>query len=212
MMFGKRFFAGFATVLLLSSSCFASEIKTIYIDIVGAGTFEVIYHRALSNATGVVIGGLVGAGIQSGIEAGLDTGKAQQLSPLIAGDTWKTRFLDTLNDKLQAEGYQAVWVNSSKEIGDGVVLKIYPAQYGFRLVDTTTNMVSAFVAFKASFWKGKPKSNQKSQKEEYYITDKNQHTFDDLLVEGSPANSELESTLEKAARRLANKIIYRMRE
>jgi len=211
-MFGKRFFAGFATVLLLSSSCFASEIKTIYIDIVGAGTFEVIYHRALSNATGVVIGGLVGAGIQSGIEAGLDTGKAQQLSPLIAGDTWKTRFLDTLNDKLQAEGYQAVWVNSSKEIGDGVVLKIYPAQYGFRLVDTTTNMVSAFVAFKASFWKGKPKNNQKSQKEEYYITDKNQHTFDDLLVEGSPANSELESTLEKAARRLANKIIYRMRE
>ncbi len=53
---------------------------------------------------------MIGAGIQSGVEASKDGDKFKELSPLIKKDTWKTQFLDTLNDKLEAEGFEAVWV------------------------------------------------------------------------------------------------------
>lgn len=202
--------SGIASILLYTASIYAADTKTIYIEIVGEGKFEVLYHRVLSNAVGAAIGGLIGAGIQSGIEAGKDEEKTKELGPLIAKDTWKNQFLDTLNDKLVAEGFMAVWVESSRDSGNGNVLKIYPEQYGFKLVDTSTRLVSAFVDFKASFSSGNMK--KEGEKEAYYITNKNQYTYENLLSDKSPVNSDLEAVLEKAANRLANKIIYSMKE
>ncbi len=186
--------------------------KTVYIDVVGEGNFEVVYHRALSNATGAAIAGVIGAGIQSGIEKGKDSEKEDQLRPLINRDSWKQQFLDTLNDKLVAEGYEAVWVEETRDIGKGIVLKIYPDKFGFKMVNTSSRLVSAFITFEASF-SGTSRNEQKAaQKEPYYITNRNQHPFDELLQEDSPVNAELEATLKKAAKRLANKLIYSMKE
>jgi hypothetical protein len=212
MLFIQNFITVIATTLLFSTSTYANETKTVYIEIVGEGKFDVIYHRAESNATGAVIAGLVGAGIQSGIEAGKDQKKTKELSPLIIKDTWKTRFLDTLNDKLESEGFEAVWVEDSKDIDNGLVLKIYPDQYGFKLVNTSTRLVSAFIDFKATFSGGSSKNTKGHEKETYYFTNKNQYPFDDLLKEDSPVNTDLEAVLEKAAKRLANKIIYSVKE
>ena len=200
-----------ATLLLSASFCDA-DTKTVYIDIVGEGKFEVIYHRALTNATGAVIAGIVGAGIQSGIEHSQDTEKKKELSPLISKDTWKSQFLDTLNAKLESKGFEAVWVENTKDINEGIVLKVYPDQYGFRMVNTTTRLVSAYTTFQASFAKGVANKDTRQEKEKFYITNKNQHTYESLLTEDSPANSELEAVLNKAAKRLANKIIYSMEE
>ncbi len=211
-MFTRHVMTAIAVTLLFSASTYATDIKTIYIDIVGEGEFEVIYSRATKTGTGAAFGGLIGAGIQSGVEANMDTKKTKELSPLIKKDTWKTQFLDTLNNKLEAEGFKAVWVEDKGDIGDGVVLKVYPESYGFKVVDTSTYLVSAFIAFKAQFSNGQLKKGQKSEKEGYYITNKNQHPFENLLKEDSPANSDLETVLNKAARRLANKIIYSMKE
>ena len=153
-MFIRNLMTGIAVMLLFSASTYATNTKTIYIDIVGKGEFEVIYSRATLSATGAVIGGLIGAGIQSGVEASMDAKKTKELSPLIKKDTWKTQFLDTLNNKLEEEGFKAVWVEDKGDIGDGLVLKIYPESYGFKVVDTSTYMVSAFIAFKAQFSSG----------------------------------------------------------
>ena len=211
-MLNKNILISFAAVLLLSTSTYAANIEIVYIDIIGEGQFEVIYHRALSNATGAAIGGLIGAGIQSGIESSKDTEKTNELRPLITKDTWKTQFLDTLNDKLESKGFEAVWVENTREVEGGIVLKIYPEQYGFRMVDTSSRMVSAFIAFKASFSSENTKSKNKPEKEAYYITNKNQHSYKDLRLKDTPINSELESVLKKAAKRLANKIIYSVKE
>jgi len=201
-----------ATSLLLSASAFAEETRTIYIDVAGQAEFEVIYHRALSNALGAAIGGVIGAGIQSGVEANKDADKANQLQPLIVQDTWRARFLDTLNDKLETEGFEAVWVDKAKDTGNAYLLRIYPESYGYRMVDTTTRLVSAYVAFKASFSGGRPMNADSGEKEAYYITGKNQYPFDELLGENSPVNSDLEAVLEKAANRLANKLVYSLKE
>lgn len=212
MLFIRNFITVIAATLVFAASTYANETKTIYIEIVGEGKFEVIYHRAKSNATGAVIGGLIGAGIQSGIEASKDQEKTKELNPLIKNDTWKIRFLDTLNDKLESEGFEAVWVEDSKDIDNGLVLKIYPDQYGFKLINTSTLLVSAFIDFKAGFSSRSSKNSKDNEKEAYYLTNKNQYPYDDLLKEDSPVNTDLEAVLEKAAKRLANKIIYSMKE
>ena len=211
-MLCKEFLSGLTATLLLSAPFCDADTKTVYIDIVGESKFEVIYHRALTNATGAVIAGIVGAGIQSGIEHGRDTEKEKELSPLISKDTWKSQFLDTLNAKLESKGFEAVWVENTKDINEGIVLKVYPDQYGFRMVNTTTRLVSAYTTFQASFANGVANKNTRQEKEKFYITNKNQHTYENLLTEDSPANSELEAVLNKAAKRLANKIIYSMEE
>jgi hypothetical protein len=211
-MLQKEVLTCMAAMLLLSISSYAADTKTVYIDIIGKGKFEVIYHRALTNATGAVIAGLIGLGIQSGIESDRDSRKKEELQPLINQDSWKTAFLDTLNDKLESSGFEAVWVENSKDINDGIVLNVYPDQYGFRMVDTSTRMISAYTTFEASFSSRTAKSNKKQKKEKFYITNKNQHPYSALLMEDSPVNSELEAVLNKAAKRLANKIIYSTKE
>ena len=212
MIFQKEILSCIAVMLLLATSTCAADTKTVYIDIIGEGEFEVVYHRALTNATGAVIAGLIGVGIQSGIESDRDLRKRDELQPLINKDSWKTKFLDTLNDKLESSGFDAVWVENFKDINDGIILSIYPDQYGFRMVDTSTQMVSAFTTFKASFSSGSTIKNRKQKKENFYITNRNQHSFHDLLAQDSPVNSELEAVLIKAAKRLANKIIYSTKE
>jgi hypothetical protein len=155
---------------------------------------------------------LIGAGIQSGVESGKDREKTDQLSPLINKGAWKVQFLDTLNDKLETEGFEAVWVEEDRKIGDGHVLKIYPENYGFKLVDSSTRAVSAFIDFKASLSSGSSKDPEEWEKEAFYLTNRNQYSFEQLLGENSPVNSDLEAVLEKAALRLANKIIYTLKD
>jgi hypothetical protein len=211
-MLKKEVLTCIAAMLLLSTSSYATDTKTVYIDIIGKGKFEVIYHRALTNATGAVIAGLIGVGIQSGIESDRDSRKREELKPLINQDSWKIEFLDTLNDKLESSGFEAVWVENSKDVNDGIVLNVYPDQYGFRMVDTSTRMISAYTTFEASFSSRTAKIKEKQEKEKFYITNKNQHPYDVLLMEESPVNSELKAVLNKAAKRLANKIIYSTKE
>ena len=212
MIVNKKILSCIAVMLLLATSICAADSKTVYIEIIGEGKFEVIYHRALTNATGAVIAGLIGVGIQSGIESERDSRKKEELQPLINKDSWKAKFLDTLNDKLESSGFDAVWVENFDDINDGIVLSIYPEQYGFRMVNTSTQMVSAFTTFKASFSSGLTRKDKRQKKESFYITNRKQHTYDALLVEDSPVNSELEAVLIKAAKRLANKIIYSVKE
>lgn len=211
-MFLRKTVFGIATLFLLAEPACPDLKQTVYIEIEGEGRFEVIYHRALSNAFGAAIGGVIGASIQSSVEASKDGDKFKELSPLIKKDAWKTKFLDTLNDTLEAEGFEAVWVETTRDIGDGVVLKIYPESYGYRMVDTTTRMVSAYVEFKAGFSAKNAKNAKDLEKETYYITNRDQYLYEKLLEENSPVNSDLEAVLEKAARRLANKIIYSLKE
>ena len=211
-MLRRNIIASIAAILLLFASAYADLNETIYIEIVGQGKFEVIYHRALTNQTGAALGGIIGMSIQSGIEADRDASKRKELEPLIQKDTWKIRFLDTLNNKLESNGHTAVWVEDDSNIGDGIVLRIYPDVYGFKMVDTSTRKVSAFIDFKAAFSNGNNKNQELEGKEAYYLTHRNQYQYDDLLKEDSPVNSDLQAVLEKAAKRLANKIIYSAKE
>jgi hypothetical protein len=201
-----------AAFVLIAAPVAADESRVIQIRVDGTPEFDVIYHRAKTNATGAVIGGIIGAGIQAGVEADRDSDKRKQIEPHIADDVWQNVFVNTLNEALLAKGFQPQWVegkSDGKEAQAEVYLVLFPDAYGFRVVDSNTMLVSAYVEFEATYAR-EPIKRVKS-KEPFYLTDKKQASYEDLLEAPSALNGEIEAVLAQAARRLANKIIYNVK-
>lgn len=199
--------AVFSSIILFANLLQASEEKTIYIDVIGDAEFDVIYHRASSNVAGVAIGGLIGAGIQASMESSKDANKVDQLGPLVEKGSWREYFLETLNSRLKSKGYEAEWEGGQSKLTEDLVLKLYPDNYGFKLVDSTTMLMSAYVEFEATLSHfGDRKSERKKQ--HFYITSKDKRSYESFISDKSMVNSDLQSALTKAAKRIANKIIY----
>ena len=144
-----------AAMLLLAFPGFAQDVpRKIAIEIVGKAEFDVIYHRALSNATGAVLGGLIGAGIQAGIESNEDAEKRAAIYPYVAEQAWRDVFIRTMTDALAEKGLEPVWMEADSNPKPGTAdmyLVLYPKQFGFRIVDTTSRMMAAFVEFDAAY-------------------------------------------------------------
>jgi hypothetical protein len=202
-----------AALILAAAPVSADETRAIQIRVDGEPEFDVIYHRARTNVTGAVIGGIIGAGIQAGVEADRDGDKRKEIQPHIADDVWQNVFLKTLGDALQAKGFQPRWIiegeagakDKAKEKAD-IYMILFTDAYGFRVVDSSTMLVSAYVEFEATY--AREPIKKVKEKEPFYITDKKQAAYEDLVKTGSALNAEIEAVLAQAARRLANKIIY----
>jgi hypothetical protein len=201
--------------MLLAFPCLAQDApRKVAIEIEGKAEFDVIFHRALSNATGAVLGGLIGAGIQSGIESDADAKKRTAIYPYVAEKAWRDVFIQTLTDTLAEKGLEPVWIDAGTTPKSGTAdmyLVLYPAKYGFRMVDTTSQMVAAFVEFDAAYSVKPISSRNKPEKEAFYLTDKSQVSYDQLLADPAGINARVESVLKMAARRLANKIVYNIK-
>jgi hypothetical protein len=205
-----------AALILVAAPVSADETRAIQIRVDGEPEFDVVYHRAKTNATGAVIGGIIGAGIQAGIEADRDSDKRKEIQPHIADDVWQNVFLKTLGEALQAKGFQPQWIiegaadakDKAKEKADVYVI-LFTDAYGFRVVDSSTMLVSAYVEFEATYAR-EPIKKVKS-KEPFYLTDKKQSSYEDLVKTTTVMNGEIEAVLALAARRLANKIIYNVK-
>ncbi|MFC4311253.1 hypothetical protein ACFPN2_19295 [Steroidobacter flavus] len=209
----RQIFAFTAALVFFAVPAVADQARIINIRIDGTPKFDVVYHRAKTNATGAVIGGIIGAGIQAGIEADRDGDKRKALAAHVSEDVWQSGFVKTLSETLLAKGFEPVWVegkDSPKDAKADVYLVLFPASYGFRMVDSTTELVSAYVEFEASY-ASKPIAPRKSSKEPFYLTDRKQAAYDELAKETSVLNGEVEAVLSQAARRLANKIVYNVK-
>ena len=102
-----------AAMLLLAFPSFAQDApRKIAIEIEGKAEFDVIYRRALSNATGAVLGGLIGAGIQAGIESSEDAEKREAIYPYVAEQAWRDVFIKSMTDALAEKGLEPVWIEA----------------------------------------------------------------------------------------------------
>ena len=160
------------TLLFLSSTLYA-EPKTIKIDTNGKAMFEVFYHRVGTNNTGAAIGGLIGAGIQAGIESDKDAKKTQELQPHVNQEAWKELFINEVNETLKGKDYIVKWVDKTDKKNKDPLITLYPENYGFKLVDTNTRLVSAFVSFKAQL----THKGEKHEKQDYYIVHKSHRSY-----------------------------------
>lgn len=204
-----------AAMLLLAVPSFAQDVpRKIAIAIEGKAEFDVIYRRALSNATGAVLGGLIGAGIQAGIESNEDAEKRAAIYPYVAEQAWRDVFIKSMTDALAEKGLEPVWIEAGAPPKPGTAdmyLVLYPAQFGFRVVDTTSLMLAAFVEFEAAYSSQPVSGRNKPAKESFYLTDKSQVSYDQLLADTAGINPRIESVLRMAARRLTNKVVYNIK-
>jgi len=199
-----------ASLLLTSVASNADDPEIIYIELKGNAKFDVVYHRALSNSTGAVIGGLIGAGIQAGVESSKDADKREQVQPLLNQGNWQDHFIDTLNERLERKNFKAVWIEGAPE-EPGLTLQLLPATYGIKIVDTNMMQVATFVEFDARIRNVKSKKEYKhgkANKQKFYIVNKSRRDFGEYANDKEALNGDLESALTKAAKRVANKIIY----
>lgn len=206
-----RLLALTAALVLIAAPVSADATRAIQIRVDGTPKFDVVYHRAQTDATGAVLGGIIGASIQAGVEADRDADKRKEMEPHIADDVWQNAFVKTFNEALAAKGFDPQWVEGKaggKDAKADVYLLLFPASYGFRVVDSTTLLVSAYVEFEASYAREPIK---RAEKEPFYLTDKQQAAYSDLFLEPASLNGQIETVLAQAARRLANKIIYNVK-
>jgi len=201
--------------LLLAFPCLGQDApRKVAIEIEGKAEFDVIFHRALSNATGAVLGGLIGAGIQSGIESEADADKRAAIYPHVAERAWRDVFIKTMTETLAEKGLEPVWIDAGTTPKAGTAdmyLVLYPAKYGFRIVDTTSQMVAAFVEFDAAYSIKPISARSRPETETFYLTDKSQVSYDQLLADPAGINPRVESVLKMAARRLTNKMVYNIK-
>ena len=204
-----------AAMLLLASASVAQDApRRIAIQIEGKAEFDVIYRRALSNATGAVLGGLIGAGIQAGIESNEDSEKRDAIQPHVTQQAWRDIFIQTMTDSLAEKGLETVWVDAGTEPRAGTAdmyMVLYPSTFGFRIVDTTSLMMASFVEFEAAYSTKPISGKSKPVKEPFYITDKSQVSYDQLIADPSGISPRIESVLKMAARRLTNKVFYNIK-
>jgi hypothetical protein len=203
-----------AMLLAVFPGCAQDQPRRIAIEIDGKAEFDVIYRRALSNATGAVIGGLIGAGLQAGIESNEDSGKRAELHPYVAEHAWRDVFIKTMTDALAEKSLEPVWIEAGTSPKPGTAdmyLVLYPKRFGFRVVDTTSLMMAAFVEFEATYSTQPVSGRSTLAREPFYLTDKSQVSYDQLLADTANINPRIESVLRMAARRLTNKVVYNVK-
>jgi hypothetical protein len=200
-----------ALMLLAGAVCFAQETRSIQIRVEAAPRFDVLFHRAKSTATGAVLGGLIGAGIQAGVESDQDADKRSALEPHVSPRIWQDAFMTAMDEALRAKGLEPVWVEGKGAGAADLYLAMSDVSYGYRMTDTTAELVSAFVELDAVYGNKPPDPRKKAAKETFYVTGRNQVTYQDLTAQTASVQSELEQVLGQAARRVANKIAYNVK-
>jgi hypothetical protein len=112
---------------------------------------------------------------------------------------------------LAEKGLIPVWIEDDADPAPGtadIYLVLYPGTFGFRIVDSTSLMMASFVEFEAVYSSKPITDKNRPAKDRFYITDKSQVTYNQLLEDTAGINPRIESVLKAAARRLTNKIVY----
>jgi len=179
--------------------------KEINLSISNDGKFDILYHRFESTATGAILGGIIGGTIEEGVRKGKDTKKKKEILNLLSDATCRTRLIDTFIGKLS---YNDIIVleedNIKKNKKSKFWLEINILKCGFKMVNSATKEVSAFVEFKTKI----RNKNKTTLKKKLSIIAKNKYSYQNLVANTETLNNELTLVLIKAGQRLANKIIY----
>jgi len=162
------------------------------------GEFDIIYHRAGTNSSGAILFGLIGAAIQEGTKSSQDEEKQQQILPLITSSSCSAQFDVSLKNKLMKKH-----VFSEEKSIPNLTVKI--DKCGFKVVDSTTMLMSSFVLAKFTY----NGLSKETYEETIYITGKKKYSYDELIKNISTSNEEFEKVKKKAGQRIANKIIYK---
>ena len=166
------------------------------------GSFEVLYDRATSTATGAVLFGLVGAAVEEGLNQSNDKTIEKQILQHIPNPSCSTPLLESLYKTLKSSGSVELLSDETLPV---LTLNIYSC--GFRIINSTNLKIAAYVDVKMEIIN----SGQKEPilEEKILIHGKQRLSLTEFLATPDAINMEFINVLEKAGVRIANKIIYR---
>lgn len=172
------------------------------------GTFEVLYSRAESSATGAVFFGLIGYGVEESARNSNDLKREEHVLQFIDSSDCDAVTVEALKARLGEKGFE-VEVRHEKA-GDALAgayaIRLDVAACGFKMIDTTRDETSAF--FAAEYEVLRPGQKRSKKEDELIVTGGEQVPWGRFESDGELARSEFEAVRVKAGRRLANKLIY----
>jgi len=184
---------------------------TVELQVSAEGKFEVLHSRAKSTATGAALFGLIGAGIEEGNRAGKDKKREEEIIPLLEDTTCSPVLINAMAERLSEKGFKLhapdAGIQAVGEIQNILHLKIVAC--GFKMVDSGTEDMAAFVA--AKYYVIEPKQKKPKKMSPLLIFGKTRSIWEAILSNPESANAEFAAVKVKAGRRLANKIIYNNR-
>ncbi len=72
-------------------------------------------------------------------------------------------------------------------------------------------MMASFIEFEAAYSTKPISGKSKSEREPFYLTDKSQVAYDQLIADPAGIGPRIESVLKMAARRLSTKVVYNIK-
>ena len=192
--------------LLVSASAFAEDRNVlVYLD--DDSKFEVLYSRAKSTATGLVLFGLIGYGIEESDRNNDDNRREEAMLEHLADPDCATDFAESMTGLLEDRGIAYRLAESNKEKASGFTHTLHVRLHtcGFMLTNQADEELSAFYAVSYAI----TSVGEKKQKmAEVLITGPRRATWDVIMTEPGLAVEEFYQTRIRAGRRVANKFVY----
>lgn len=205
----RRLIASALAVLSLQagSASLAAEPGPVFITVEGDGNFEVLYSRAKSTATGMVIFGLIGYGVEESSRNEDDRKREDEILPYLPDHDCRDAFVAALSERLEEKGFTVAIAGRDEPPAGASFYDLHVKVHacGFKLTNSTSELLSAFHAVTYRVLVGKDEIIKKS---DVLMTGKLTATWPNILANAEFAAEEFKVIREKAGRRIANQLIY----
>lgn len=185
----------------------AAEAGKVLVHLEDDSQFQVLYSRAKSTATGMVVFGLIGYGIEESSRSSDDKEREQQILPYISDSTCRSGFLDSMRSRFEEKNFFMILDEERDEdTGDvdySLFIKIHSC--GFKLTNSTSELLSSFYAVTYRVVAGDAELIEKS---DVLLTGRMTAGWAEILANGDLAAEEFFAIRDKAGRRIANQLIY----
>lgn len=196
-----------ALLLQAGSGAIAAEPGPVLVTVEGKGKFEVLLSRAKSTATGMVIFGLIGYGVEESSRNEDDQKRESEILPYIPDHDCREAFVTSLVERLEEKGFKVAIAGRDEPPADGPYYDLHVNVHacGFKLTNSTSDLLSAFHAVTYRVLVGKDEIIEKS---DVLMTGKLTATWPKILANAEFAAEEFKVIREKSGRRIANQLVY----
>lgn len=196
-----------ALYLAAGTASLAAEPGPVFVTVEGDGNFEVLYSRAKSTATGMVIFGLIGYGVEESSRNEEDNKREGEILQYIPDHDCREAFVAALAERLEEKGFTVALAGRDEPPADASFyeLRVKVHACGFKLTNSTSELLSTFHAVTYSVLVGKDEFMEKS---DVLMTGKMSAPWPKILANAELAAEEFKAIREKSGRRVANQLIY----
>lgn len=196
--------------IFLSLTCFfgaetlaqPSIPRQLFVEIVKDGNFEVLLSRSKSGTASAVFFGLIGGGIESASRASSDTQREKRVAGELAETSCRTRFESALTEHLRNNNTVIV----DRETLGITRLSVEIVACGFKVMNRENEGLSAY--FEATYHLTLSNEKKTKKPKRLLVVGKNRSQWIEYEQSGELAAQEFQQVLDKAGRKLANKVIY----